>query len=107
MYEFIESYRKYERQRERAAEAFERALIYVQEELCKDPEWVCEFIAESNEREPSAYFGSISVQEMVTLMVGGQATPEQLVAIASELRERFISYTTSEAERRALREIEG
>jgi hypothetical protein len=64
---------------------------------CADHESFAAWIECANSRrEPCAYFGAISNKELFDLWMGGQASPEQIVAASRELRSRFLAESQSD-----------
>lgn len=59
---------------------------------CKNVEAFSEFIALcSSDREPSAYFGMVSTQDLIAeILLNPRANDEQLAAGMKELRDRFL-----------------
>ena len=68
------------------------SLQYAQQELCEDIETFGNWLAWADDnREPSAYFTSISTTELAKVLINEAATDKQIVAAARELRERFLA----------------
>jgi hypothetical protein len=59
---------------------------------CQDFAAIVEWLqCDHGERQTSAYFGPISTEEIVLLMLGGRINAEQALACCRELRRRFIA----------------
>ena len=66
-------------------------LLLAQETHCDNIEEYGRWLeCAPTEREPSAYFVSISTKELVQLSLNHAATDEQLAAAQREIRERFL-----------------
>lgn len=74
---------------------------------CVYLEWLC---TSGEMREPSSYFGPISTDEMLRLLVGPDTTPDQAKAIGAEIRRRFtdayLEIVTERAKHKAAEEAE-
>lgn len=77
---------------ERDQQDNEGAWRYATEKVCQDVEEFGNWLAWSNDdRQPSAYFASISTAELARVLLTEEATDAQLAAAARELRTRYLA----------------
>lgn len=71
----------------------ESAIPHAEESLCGDLDELGNWLAwqAGTPRQPSKYFGPISAQELVLVLLKPSATLEQVAAASQELRSRYLA----------------
>ena len=80
----------------RAYTAFEHAQEMAEEEFCTAERLGGWLESANNERESSAYWTAISTAELVSILFGIKASPEQALAARDTIRRRFLAEHSEE-----------